>query len=116
MIPSLKEVDVRDLWSSVMFTSLDIEHLRRVLEFNPKANVDLVYIRPVDGIVGAKKLGAIAVLPFYRLATRKAIAFAKRLKLMVIPWTVDDLEAARKLKMDGANGIATNKPDIMLEL
>ncbi|MCS7364147.1 MAG: glycerophosphodiester phosphodiesterase [archaeon GB-1867-035] len=116
VLPSLKEVDVRDLWSSVMFTSFNIEHLRRVLEFNPEANVGLVYIRPVDGIVGAKKLGAIAVLPFYRLATRKAIAFAKRLKLMVIPWTIDDLNVARKLKVDGANGIVTNKPDIMLEL
>lgn len=116
VIPSLREVDARDLWDSVMFTSFNIEHLRRVLEFNSKANVGLIYIRPVDGIVGAKKLGAIAVLPFYRLATRKAIAFAKRLKLMVIPWTVDNLNVARKLKVDGANGIVTNKPDIMLEL
>ncbi|HID15455.1 MAG TPA: glycerophosphodiester phosphodiesterase, partial [Candidatus Atribacteria bacterium] len=30
VIPSLREVDARDLWDSVMFTSFNIEHLRRV--------------------------------------------------------------------------------------
>lgn len=35
---------------------------------------------------------------------------------MIVPWTIDDLNIARKLKENGVNEIVTNKPDIMIEL
>ncbi|RLE54692.1 MAG: glycerophosphodiester phosphodiesterase [Candidatus Methanomethylicota archaeon] len=114
--PTLKEVEKRNLWNSVLFTSFNKEHLIDILNYNPKALTGLIYIKHTDGIIRAKKIGAKAVLPFHRLATKKAIAFARKLKLMVIPWTVDNFNIAETLKSHGANGIVTNMPDTMLKL
>ncbi len=55
-------------------------------------------------------------VPFRKLASKRAIAFTKKLKLMRIPWTVDDLKTAETLKLYGANGIVTNKPDLLIKL
>lgn len=113
---AVREVDVRSLWDSVLFTSFYIEHLVKVLKFNNKASVGLIYVKPTDGILGAKKIGAKIALPYYRLATAKAIEFAHKLKLMIAAWTVDDYEIALELKNRGINGIVSNKPDIMMKM
>lgn len=114
--PAIIEVNNRKLWDSVLFTSFYTEHLTEVLKFNSKANVGLIYIKPVDGILSAKKIGARIALPYYRLATVKAIEFAHKLKLMIAAWTVDDYETALELKNRGIDGIVSNKPDIMIKL
>jgi glycerophosphoryl diester phosphodiesterase len=48
------------------------------------------------------------VLPQYRLATEKAIAFAHRLGLHVVAWTVNDPAAAVRLWGAGVDGVATD--------
>jgi glycerophosphoryl diester phosphodiesterase len=61
-------------------------------------------------------LGCEFVLPHYRLATEKAVAFAHRMGLLVVAWTVDDAETAAELKRRGVDGIASNYPDRILKL
>jgi len=68
----------------------------------------LVYAKPPGKITEAKKLGCHMVLPQYRLATEKAIAFAHRLGLYVVAWTVNDPAAAVRLWGAGVDGIATD--------
>jgi glycerophosphoryl diester phosphodiesterase len=114
--PAVREVDARGLWDSVLFTSFEARHLTKVLEYNRRANVGLIYIKPMDGILGAKKIGAKIALPYHRLATAKAIEFAHKLKLMIAAWTVDDYETALELKNRGIDGIVSNKPDVIMKL
>jgi glycerophosphoryl diester phosphodiesterase len=78
--------------------------------------VGLIYAKPSDGIVAAKHLGCEFVLPHYRLATEKAVAFAHRMGLLVVAWTVDDAETAAELKRRGVDGITSNYPDRILSL
>ncbi|HIE23117.1 MAG TPA: glycerophosphodiester phosphodiesterase [Candidatus Korarchaeota archaeon] len=115
-IPSLEIVEGREMLDSVLFISFSSDTLYSIKKASKESHIGLLYIKPVDGIVGAKRLGCEAVLPYYRLATQKAIAFAHRLKLKVIPWTVDELKTAIELKKRGVDGIATNRPDLMAEL
>ena len=114
-IPCLNLVEEHDMLEGVLFISFIPEALKRIKE-REGSHTGLIYVKPRDGIVGAKKIGCEAVLPYYRLATEKAVAFAHRMKLKVIPWTVDELDVARDLRRRGVDGIATNRPDIISKL
>ena len=107
--PSLKLIKEYDMTEDVLVISFlyDLLNSASVRGFN----TGLIYVNPYNSILRAKKLGCKAVLPKYPLATSKAIAFAHRLKIKVIPWVVDDPEKALELKRNGADGLATNKPD-----
>ncbi len=115
-VPSLRLVEDMGLMDSVLFISFSSDALSLIKEFHREAHTGFLYVKPFDGIIGAKKLGCEVVLPYYRLATEKAIAFAHRMKLKVVPWTVDELEVAKEFKRRGVDGIATNRPDLIANL
>lgn len=114
--PSVESVISKDLLDSVLFISFSPNHLIKVKSIVGDAYTGLIYFKPSDGIIQAKKIGAIAVLPYFRFATAKAINFAHRLKLKMIAWTVNDLNIAEKLYRNGVDGITTDRPDILLKL
>ncbi|MEZ0345223.1 MAG: glycerophosphodiester phosphodiesterase family protein [Infirmifilum sp.] len=114
--PALELVERRGMLEEVLFISFDERALSAVRAEQPAAHLGLIYARPTDGIVAAKRLGCEFVLPHYRLATEKAVAFAHRMKLLVVAWTVDEVEVAEELKRRGIDGIATNYPDRLLPL
>ncbi len=99
---------------ATVFISFDAESLRLVKKLEPRALTGLIYMKPPGAILEAKEIGAFAVLPYYRLATEKAVKFAKRLGLVVVAWVVDDPDLAIELWKRGVDGIATNKPDVIL--
>ncbi|MEM2217048.1 MAG: glycerophosphodiester phosphodiesterase family protein, partial [Thermofilaceae archaeon] len=114
--PSLGVVRKKEMLDDVLFISFYSEALSVLRELEPAAHLGLIYAKPDNGIVGARKLGCEFVLPFYRLATEKAIALAHRLKLGVVAWTVDELETAVELKKHGVDGVASNYPDRLFPL
>ncbi len=77
----------------------------------PNIVTGYIYMKPGDGIVKAKKIGADLVLPYYRLASAKAIAFAHRLGLKVVVWVINDTDMALEYHRRGADGIATDYPE-----
>lgn len=114
--PSLRLVEAANMLSQVMFISFSRVALRLIGELNPNAHRGLIYSRPGDHVVAAKRMGCLAVIPYYRLATGKAVRFAHRLGLKVNVWTVDDVEVARTLAERGVDSITTNKPDVIVKL
>ncbi len=76
----------------------------------------LIYARPPGRIVDAKRLGASIVLPRYQLATVKAVAFAHRLGLKVVAWTVNSEQVAVELYRRGVDAIATDYPSKIVAL
>jgi glycerophosphoryl diester phosphodiesterase len=63
----------------------------------------------------AKKIKAEAVLPRWPLATPKAVAFAHRLKLKVIPWVVNDEKSLQRVLEAKADAIATDRVSWLVE-
>lgn len=114
--PSLKIVEEMGLLDQVIFLSFHEKALERISRVNSNAYRGLIYARPGDYILRAKRMGCIAVAPHYRLATVKAVGFAHRLKLRVNVWTVDDPEIGRRMASRGVDGITTNKPDLILSV
>ena len=76
----------------------------------------LVYFKPPGMITQCKRLGCEIVLPRYPLATPRAVAFAHRLRLIVVAWTVNEEVRARRLVGAGVDAIATDRPDLLARL
>ncbi len=115
-LPALTLVNNRDMVDDVLFISFSTKALKFILKSQPKSHAGLIYSRPGDWIFEAKELDCEFILPKYPLATSKTIDLAHKLHLKVIPWVIDELELAREMKRRGADGIATNKPDVIIPL
>jgi len=113
---ALSLVENKDMLNQIMFVSFHEDALKTVAEANPNTYRGLIYAKPGDHILVAKRIGCIAVMPHYKLASLKTVEFAHRLKLKVNVWTVDDLEIARTLVERGVDSITTNKPDLIVKL
>jgi len=83
-------------------------HLEAVRAAAGVVPTGLVYAKPPGAVAEAKRAGCNIVLPRYNLATERAVAFAHRLDLYVVAWTVNDVETARELWRRGVDGIATD--------
>ncbi|WP_457625796.1 glycerophosphodiester phosphodiesterase [Persephonella sp.] len=93
------------------FISFYEDALKRVKEIDRSLKTGLIYMRPPGKIIEAKELDADIVLPLYRLATKKAVSFAHRLKLRVVSWVVNDFETAEEMYRKKCDGIASDYPD-----
>jgi glycerophosphoryl diester phosphodiesterase len=65
--------------------------------------------------VAAKLTSIDAINPAHKGCTVSFMEAAKKKGLSVYAWTVDDVNAARKLASMGVAGIITNRPDLMIE-
>jgi glycerophosphoryl diester phosphodiesterase len=60
--------------------------------------------------------GVAAWAPEHAGLTHRQIAAAHRLGLAVVPWTVNEPEAMRRLRDWGVDGLITDRPDVALAL
>ena len=104
-----------NLTDTVAVISFYEEALKGVRELNPKLVTGYIYVKPQDAIITAKKVGAKIILPKYPLATPKAVAFAHRLKLKVVPWVVNDDKVLEKVLKATPDGIATDYPSWLVK-
>lgn len=102
-----------DSW--VAFISFYEEALIEVKKIDSNLKTGIIYMRPPGKIVEAKEIGAQIVLPLYRLATDKAVAFAHRLKLKVVSWVINDFETAKIMYERKTDAIASDYPDKAVE-
>jgi len=100
----------------VAVISFHEEALRIAKKKLPTIPRGLIYATPPGKIIEARRLGCQIVLPRYTLATEKAVAFAHRLGLKVVAWTVNDTLTATRLVKRGVDAIASDYPDRMIEL
>lgn len=114
--PSLKMVEEENMISQVMFISFHRRALERIEQLRLDAFRGLIYERPGDHIVVAKRMGCTAVAPHYTLATAGAVGFAHRLKLKVNVWTVNDLKTGKTMAKRGVDAITTDRPDLLISL
>ncbi|MEM2848818.1 MAG: glycerophosphodiester phosphodiesterase family protein [Candidatus Bathyarchaeia archaeon] len=113
---ALRIVENKGMLNQVVFISFYEDALKAVVEANPGTYRGIIYAKPGHFILIAKRIGCVAVMPHYRLASFKTVEFAHRLKLKVNAWTVDDLETARELVGRGVDSVTTNKPDLIINL
>ncbi|MFN4046337.1 MAG: glycerophosphodiester phosphodiesterase [Acidilobaceae archaeon] len=76
----------------------------------------ILYFKPPGRILDCPRIGCSIVLPRFNLATEKAVSLAHKLKLIVVAWTVNDLDTMMALVARGVDAIATDYPNKAREL
>lgn len=92
--------------------SFDVRTLQAFRKLNPQTKLVLL-VENKDGFdANLQKLGFDPAVysPYYKLVTPELIAKAHAKKIQVIPWTVNKVDEAEKLKKMGIDGIITDYP------
>lgn len=100
----------------VAVISFHVEAVEQVKRLSPRIPAGLIYMKPPGLIVECKRLRCEIVLPRYPLATPKAIAFAHRLHLKVVAWTINDERLMVEYARRGVDAIATDRPDVAIRV
>jgi len=104
------------LVNDVAIISFYDEALVEAKKVEPRITTGLIYFKPPGRIFDARKLGASIVLPRYNIASEKANRLAHRLGLKIVVWTVNDRETAMEMVRRGVDGIASDYPDMLVDL
>jgi glycerophosphoryl diester phosphodiesterase len=103
----------------ILLSSFSALALFRAKKLNPSIPRGLLY--EPDPLIALRGswfrwwAGAHALHPEHVLVDKAYMAWARRKRLPVNTWTVDDPTEARRLAQLGVNAIITNKPDVIRE-
>ena len=96
----------------LVISSFDRSLLRKLRQADPRLPLAVLLDQPDwhRALALAENLNALALHPRIDLVSRTLLARCRLLGLPVLPWTLDDPMAVRRLKNGGAAGIFTNEP------
>ncbi len=97
----------------VVVVSFFEESLKKIKEL---INVKTGFIFSLrnDALSIAKKINCDWIIPRYDVVTKELVKEAHKNKMKVLAWTVDDKKLAEGLIKLGVDGIASNKPDLLI--
>jgi glycerophosphoryl diester phosphodiesterase len=122
----LKEVGVEDavlsvvlkrgLEGNVVVTSFLEDALRKVRELNGAVETGLIYAKHSNPVKAALELKANYLLPLCRFTHSANVKKAYENGLKIIVWTINTPEEVEEYAKKGVDGIASDKPDILMKL
>lgn len=112
----LEIVRRKRLEDNVVIISFHEETLRSVREASDSIETGLIYVRHKNPVEAALSLRANYLLPMYKFVHKNLIDKAHKNGLKVIVWTINTLEEAQEHAKKGVDGIASDKPDILMAI
>ena len=109
----LEIIKKENLNERVIIVSFHEPALLNVREVDGKIETGLIYAKHNNPINAALKLKAQYLVPLYKLTHTKNIEDAHKNNLKVIVWTINTKHEAKQYRDKGADGIASDKPDIL---
>jgi len=109
----LEIIKKENLNERVIIVSFHEAALLNVREVDGKIETGLIYAKHKNPIDAALKLKAQYLVPLYKLTHTKNIEDAHKNNLKVIVWTINTQHEAKQYRDKGADGIASDKPDIL---
>ena len=98
--------------------SFDVRALQAVRRLNSNLRLALL-IENVQGLeANLDKLGFVPAIysPYYLLVNKKLVRRCRERGMQLIPWTVNDVPAMRRLIRLGVDGIITDYPDLIVQV
>ena len=111
----MQVINDKKIADRVIIQSFDARSLKVVSEKYP--SIKLSYLIDVGDTIPLKNFKKLLgfrpdiISPDYSLLTQQITDALHQQKIQIIPWTVDDIEAAKKLYEMGVDGIITDYPD-----
>ena len=110
----LSLVHEKDQQKNVIIVSFSEEALRKVRELDKEVETGLIYVKHKNPVKAALDLKASYLLPLYKFTHTANVQKAHENGLKVIVWTVNKPEEVAEYTKKGVDGIASDKPDILV--
>ncbi len=113
---TLETIHAKKLEKNVIIASFLEETLEKTRELDKSIETGLIYAKHPHPEKTAIELKANYLISFYRFTHTAKIEKAHKNGLKVIVWTIDTKEEAEQYKKKGVDGIASDKPDLLIGL
>lgn len=110
----LSAIREKRLQKNIIIVSFIEEALRKVRDLDKQIETGLIYVKHKNPLRAALELKAKYLLPLYRFTHTRNIEKAHENDLKVIVWTVNKPEEVAEYRRKGVDGIASDKPDILI--
>jgi glycerophosphoryl diester phosphodiesterase len=105
-----------DMASDVIFTSFNIDRIKRVLERDEDLQTGAIFSNPTDDdIKMAEEMGVCGVGVHFKNLRLKTVEQALNAELDIRAWNPDTLREQQAMIALGVSGVGTNRPDILME-
>ncbi|HUJ84928.1 MAG TPA: glycerophosphodiester phosphodiesterase family protein [Candidatus Acidoferrales bacterium] len=111
----LSVIHERDLEKNVVITSFSETALKEVRELNDKVETGLIYAKHKNPLKAALDLKANYLVALYRFVHTANVEKAHENGLKVVVWTINNPEEVEAYIKKGVDGIASDKPDILMK-
>jgi glycerophosphoryl diester phosphodiesterase len=111
----LSLVHEKGLQKNVVIVSFLEDALRKVRELDKDVETGLIYAKHKNPLKAALELKAQYLVAFYKFTHTTNIQKAHENGLKVIVWTVNAPEEVAEYMKKGVDGIASDKPDILIQ-
>ena len=108
-------VHERGLEKNVVITSFLEDVLKRVRELDDKVETGLIYAKHKNPLKAAFDLKANYLVALYRFVHTANVEKAHENGLKVVVWTINTPEEVEAYVKKGVDGIASDKPDILMK-
>ena len=112
----LEIVRTRGLEKNVVIISFLEDALRKVRELSSDVETGLIYAKHKNPIKAALELKANYLFALYRFTHTANVEKAHEDGLKVVVWTINTPEEVEQYVKKGVDGIASDKPDILMKL
>ena len=110
----LAAVRERGLEKNVVIVSFLEDALRKVRELDKTVETGLIYAKHSNPVKAALELKANYLLALYRFTHSANVKKAHENGLKIIVWTINTPEEVEEYAKKGVDGIASDKPDILI--
>ncbi len=111
----LKLLHEKNLEKNVILISFIEEVLRKVRELDKTVETGLIYAKHKNPLKAALELKAQYLVGFYRFVHTANVEKAHENRLKVVVWTVNTPEEIAAYIKKGVDGIASDKPDLLIK-
>jgi len=111
----LATVRENGLQKNVIIVSFLEDALRKVRELDKDIATGLIYSKHKNPLKAALELKAQYLVAFYRFTHTANVQKAHENGLKVVVWTVNTPEEVAEMAKKGVDGIASDKPDILMQ-
>lgn len=112
---AVNAVLARKMEADVVFTSFNMDRIRKVRDRRDDLKVGAIFSNPSDDdIAGAIDMGVSGIGIHYRNLCLRMVRRVRDAGLDLRAWNPDTLEEQQAMIALGASGIATNRPDILV--
>ncbi|EKF54219.1 glycerophosphoryl diester phosphodiesterase [Galbibacter marinus] len=95
-----------------IISSFRWDELQAIRELNPKMPIGILTSEDIDGAIAeGEKLSAVAIHPHFKSLNSQNVDLMHERNFKIYPWTVNDTQDIKAMKIFKVDGIITDYPD-----